>query len=59
MNYLAAMILFGVDMQEDYAFTILVHLLSRVEDDGFKLEALFDSQLSGVLALSSTMQEWL
>ncbi len=43
MNFLAAMILVGVDMDEDYAFTILVHLLKRVEDEGFKLEMLFDA----------------
>lgn len=43
MNFLAAMILVGVDMDEHYAFTILVHLLKRVEDEGFKLEMLFDA----------------
>lgn len=37
MNYLVALILIGVEMKEDYAFTILVTLLQTCDDDHFVL----------------------
>lgn len=60
MNYLAAMILIGVEMNEVYAFTILHRLLTNVnEDDNFSLGSLYDNNLSGMIALSSLIEEWL
>jgi Rab-GTPase-TBC domain len=59
MNYLVAMILIGVEMNEDYAFTILVHLLTYPGEDNFKLESLFDTNLSGTHSLSTSIEEWL
>ena len=60
MNYLAAMILIGVEMDEVYAFTILVRLLtSKNEDDKFVLGSLYDKNLSGTLSLSASIEEWL
>ena len=60
MNYLAAMILIGVEMKEVYAFTILVRLLRNVnEDDNFVLGSLYDKNLSGTLSLSASIEDWM
>ena len=60
MNYLAAMILIGVEMDEVYAFTILVRLLTfENEDDNFVLGSLYDKNLSGTLSLSASIEDWL
>ena len=60
MNYLAAMILIGVEMNEVYAFTILVRLLRNVnEDDNFVLGSLYDKNLSGTLSLSASIEDWM
>lgn len=60
MNYLAAMILIGVEMNEVYAYTILVRLLTfENEDDHFKLGSLYDKNLSGTLSLSASIEDWL
>jgi hypothetical protein len=60
MNYLAAMILIGVEMDEVYAFTILVRLLTfENEDKNFVLGSLYDKNLSGTLSLSASIEDWL
>lgn len=60
MNYLAAMILIGVEMDEVYAFTILYHLLANENaDDHFRLGSLYDNNLSGMISLSSSIEDWL
>jgi hypothetical protein len=45
MNYLASLILIGVEFDEALAFTILTKLM---ENDGYKLASLYEHNLSGL-----------
>jgi hypothetical protein len=47
MNYLAALILIGVDMREDLAYTIFVKLMNEHE-----LAGLYDPSLSQLFAMT-------
>lgn len=56
MNYLAGLVLVGVDMKEDLAFTILIRLM---EADGFDLAGLYDPTLKKLFEFADHVYSWL
>lgn len=54
MNYLAALILIGVDMKEDLAYTIFVKLMNE-----HNLSGLYDPSLSQLYKMTDQVHEWL
>ena len=64
MNFLVALILIGINMEEEklaeeYAFTILVRLLQTPENGNFRLESLYEDSLKGLFTLSDNIYAWL
>ncbi len=56
MNYLAGLILIGVNMQEGVAFTILLKLM---EGEGFNLHELYGHSLKLLFEFSDCVYSWL
>jgi hypothetical protein len=56
MNYLAGLILVGVDMKQDLAFTILVKLM---ESDGYNLSGLYEQSLRKLFEFTDHIYSWL
>lgn len=56
MNYLTGLILVGVGMKEDLAFTILIKLM---EADGFGLAGLYDPTLKKLFEFADHVYSWL
>lgn len=54
MNYLAALILIGVDMREDLAYTIFVKLMNEHD-----LAGLYDPSLCRLMAMTQQVHQWL
>jgi hypothetical protein len=56
MNYLTALILVGVNMQEDLAFTILVKLM---EGEGYELSGMYEITLRKLFEFTDSIYSWL
>lgn len=56
MNYLAAIILVGVEMQEAVAFTILIKLM---EGQNHSFARLYEPQLQLLFELTDSIYAWL
>lgn len=56
MNYLAALILIGVSMKEDLAFTILVKLM---ESEGYELSGMYEITLRKLFEFTDSIFSWL
>jgi hypothetical protein len=56
MNYLAALILIGVGMDENLAFTILLYLM---EKEGYELSGLYEKSLKKLFEFSDHIYSWL
>ena len=54
MNYLAALILIGVDMKEDLAYTIFVKLMNE-----HGLSGLYDTGLTKLYEMTDTVHDYL
>lgn len=56
MNYLAAMILIGVEMNEPLAYTILVKLM---DEEGYKLSGLYEKEMRKLFEISEYLEQWI
>lgn len=59
MNYLVALILLGVEMDEVKAFTILIKLMEREFCDNLKMQSIYESSLKGFFAMTDEIYIWL
>jgi hypothetical protein len=52
MNYLVALILIGVEMEEVLAFKILTTLMEREIATKFKMQSIYENSLCGLFTLT-------
>jgi hypothetical protein len=59
MNYIVALILIGVEMDEVLAFKILRSLMEREIATNFKMQSIYENSLSGLFTMTERIQLWL
>lgn len=59
MNYIVALILIGVEMDEVLAFKILRSLMEREIATKFKMQSIYENSLAGLFTMTERIQLWL